>query len=132
MIQLDPEIMKRSLPPDIHATIDQVTSNVNAAVDKIVDGFIKKAQDAADRFQKGDFTEPIAKALEQSKQELSSDLASLEKRLADLATASAAAQSLAQNAGQNATALTAQIAGVAGAAAALKPGLSGVCTKVDH
>ncbi|MGC3959810.1 MAG: hypothetical protein QM813_18360 [Verrucomicrobiota bacterium] len=131
MIELDPEIMKRSLPPNIHAAIDQVTANVNVAVDELVNRFVKNAEQAVARIEKGVFTADITKALEQAKQELQADLKSMDARLQTVAGAVAKANALIEQAGNDATALISQLEVVSGAANDLKTELAQFRTKVD-
>lgn len=131
MIELDPRIMKRSLPPNIHATIDQVTANVNAAVDEIIDRFVQNATTTVERIQKGDFTGEIAMALEQSKKALTDDIDLMDGKLVTLAAANKHTQSLAQNAGANATQLAQHLTAVNNTVNALQQDLTAFRTKVD-
>ena len=131
MIELDPEIMKRSLPPNIHGTIDQVTANVNLAVDEIVNRFVKNAEATVAKIENGDFTADIAKALEQAKKDLTDDIKSMEDRLLAIAAAVSQANALSQQAGVNAAALSAQLDAVNSASKALKTDLNNFRTKVD-
>ena len=130
-IELNPEIMKRSLPANIHATIDQVTANVNSAVDEIINRFVKNAEAAVTKIEKGDFTGDIAKALEQAKKDLAADIQSMEDRLKAIDAAVSQANQLSQQAGASAAALSTQLDSVNAAAKALKTELNDFRTKVD-
>ena len=131
MIQLNPEIMKRSLPPSIHATIDQVTANVNAAVDEIINRFAKSAEAAIQRIEKGEFTADIAQALDHARKQLKDDIALMDQKLAGITVASQQAQSLAQEAGTNGAALTAALATLNTSTSALQAELNTFRSKVD-
>lgn len=131
MIELDPTIMKRSLPQNVYATIDQVTANVNAAVDEIVNQFVANASKAVEKIERGDFTPDIAKALDQAKQDLNTDIKSMDDRLLKVASAVAQANALAQQANLDTGALVTQLAAVNSAAGELKTDLNNFRTKVD-
>ncbi len=88
MSQLDPNILKRNLPEDIHAAIDQVDSNVDLAVNEVVNKFKAFANGVADKFEQGQFEAELQGKLDAIQQDLNTDLdraGSVAANLKDLA-----------------------------------------------
>jgi polyhydroxyalkanoate synthesis regulator phasin len=95
MIELDPEILKRSLPPNIYGTIDQVTANVNHAVDEIIKGFTAKAEEAVKQFEARDFPQKLRNDLDQINKAFTDDLNAWQKNIQDMTTAANNARKIA-------------------------------------
>lgn len=94
---LDPEILKRHLPDDIHATVDQVTANVSQSVDSYIAQFKAAVQKQADDLVAGTSTTQLQSQLKSvtddfaQQMDLTGDLATLKKALSAASAAATAA-----------------------------------------
>jgi cell division septum initiation protein DivIVA len=93
--EFDPEIMKRSLPPDIHGVISQVTQNVNLAVARIVGEFKDQAAAAVKRFENQDFSADLDFEIKKTTADLQADLKQFDGALASLRANAAKAAAIA-------------------------------------
>jgi Sec-independent protein translocase protein TatA len=96
MSEFDPEVLKRSLPPDIHGTIDQVTQNVKQAVGKIVGEFRSHAEAVVKQFESQNFSAELEAEIKKHTTELQNELRQFDTRLVELSNAAAQAAELAQ------------------------------------
>lgn len=78
MSELDPNILKRNLPEDIHAAVDQVKDNVDSAVKGIVDGYRQYANEVADKFEKLEFDGELRSRIEEIKSNYTKELDRIE------------------------------------------------------
>jgi len=85
MSELDPNILKRNLPEDIHVAIDQMNANVDAAVKEVVDKFKSYADEVADQFERRQFSQELQSKLEVVKSDLDTDLGRVQKTTEGLA-----------------------------------------------
>ncbi len=96
MSELDPDVMKRSLPADIHGVIDQVNANVDLAVSQIVDEFKANAKKVVTDFQNQNYTDDLKAAIQQHTKAFQDDLTQMDNSLASLRAATARAAELAR------------------------------------
>lgn len=111
--ELDPDVLKDALPPDVHAIVDQVAANVNIAVKDLVGEFTKNLEATVKQFEQGDYPASLQSRLNQIESDLGVALSSMDKAVAEVKAAADVA-SRAANAGNPAdmknavTALTAE------------------------
>jgi uncharacterized membrane-anchored protein YjiN (DUF445 family) len=94
--EFDPDVLKRSLPPDVHAIIDQVKTNVDAAVDQIVNEFKEEAKKAVAEFQNQNYSDDLKAAIQQHTDRLQSDLKEMDGNVAAMRAAAEKAVKLSQ------------------------------------
>ena len=130
MSEFDPNILRRNLPEDIHALVDQVNANVNLAVDKIVGDFKEKANATAEQFARHDFSPALKSELESIKRQYQDDLDGLQSSMKKLAEAADAANAAANAA--NAASLAAALDRLKGQTGGLTDELTRFRHKVDR
>src|SRR5882724_3362189 len=59
MSAFDPEILNRSLPADVHGIVNQVTANVNVAVDDLIKKFKASADQVVADFDNKKFPDQV-------------------------------------------------------------------------
>ncbi|HVT74448.1 MAG TPA: hypothetical protein VHD61_15050 [Lacunisphaera sp.] len=114
---LDPEILKDSLPADIHAIVDQVTTNVNQAVGDLIQRFRDNAGKVAEDFKNAKFDGEMKAAIDAELNKLTASLNDLQGKTAAATAACARLQAAAAAAAPGA--LTAEIAALGQASADL-------------
>lgn len=97
MIEIDPNIIKENLPEDIHAVIDQVNANMDAAVKQIVDEFRTKAKETADQFERRQFDKELQEKLDLVKRDLQTDLERMDGAFGEIAKLADEARRLASS-----------------------------------
>src|SRR6185369_17152354 len=85
MSAFDPEIMMRNLPEDIKPLVDQVSANVNDAVQKVVGEFKTQAGKIAEDFEAGRFPAELQASLEKISAAHAADLDNLRASIAEVA-----------------------------------------------
>lgn len=122
MSELDPNILKRNLPEDIHAAIDQVNSNVESAVKDLVNGFKNYANEVAEQFERKQFSQELQGKIDMIKADLNADLERVQKAGDGLAELAKEALTKAQAANQ--PGLTSSISAIIEESQALKDKLA--------
>ena len=84
MSELDPNILKRNLPEDIHAAVDQVKTNVDAAVKDVVDGYRQYANEIADKFERLEFDKDLQSKLDTIKKDYDADFQKIDDDVAKI------------------------------------------------
>src|SRR5437588_379461 len=96
MSEFDPDVMKRSLPEDIHGVVDQVKANVDLAVAQIVGEFKDNAKKVVADFENQNYTEDVKAAIQKQTDAFQEDLKQMDTTLADLRDAATKAANLAK------------------------------------
>ncbi len=129
MSEFDPNILRRNLPEDIHAVIDQVNANVTVAVRQVVDEFRAQANAAADQFAQGNFSGDLQSRLDQVRADVAKDLTAIQDALAQTRQAAQKAADAAKQA--DPAALNKAVSDLTDQAKAVEQKLQDFRTKVD-
>jgi chromosome segregation ATPase len=124
MIRLDPAILRRSLPPNIHATVDQVTANVDQAVDELIRKFEQSASESLRRLENRQFTAELQQAVDQVKADLEADLRRWDESISNVRDRAQEADALASQLNTNTAQLRQKLAEVTKSASELEARLN--------
>src|SRR5882724_12963955 len=94
--EFDPEVIKRRLPEDIHAVIDQVKANVDLAVTQIVAEFKQNAKKVVTDFENQNYTDDLKAAIKKHTDAFQEDLKQMDTSLVGLRNAATKAADLAK------------------------------------
>ena len=92
MSAFDPKILSESLPADVHGIVNQVTANVNVAVDDLIKKFKASADQAVADFDNKKFPDQVKVEIDRLNENYQAELGKFD---ADIAAMQKAVQTLA-------------------------------------
>ncbi|HVS52883.1 MAG TPA: hypothetical protein VHD62_11065 [Opitutaceae bacterium] len=131
-LKIDPEILARNLPEDIHATINQVSANVTVAVNEVVAQFKTALDKELQNLQAGNYSAALQQQIAQVEKSYADSAAAMDKEIAALKKAADDAAAAAKTAGASAAALVPQVESMQKSADALAKKMNDLRTEVQN
>jgi chromosome segregation ATPase len=131
-LKIDPEILVRNLPEDIHATINQVSANVTVAVNQVVAQFKTSLDKELQNLQAGNYPAELKQQIASVEQSYAETTAALDKEIAALKKVADDAAAAAKTAGASAAALVPQIQAMQQSADALAKKMNDLRSQVQN
>lgn len=126
-----PEIMLRHLPPDVHATVEQVSANVSQSLDKLFGEFKDNIDAKAAEFANGILPADLEKQLDGIAEDYAKELAAgFTTEFGNLQAALTKAKKSASDAGVAAAAVQQDVAALSESVAALEKKLGDMHAKL--